>query len=1142
MERRESGNSDSGGPLSACLENYKTIKEVGVGGFSRVYKGLDDKTNSVVAIKVVSELREGLSKALWKKEVDSLTRLSHPNIVRLLCSGFMDTGDSQGFNIVLEWMEETLSERYSRGTYVFSPNSWLRYSRGLVNGLAHAHHLNVAHRDVKPDNLLFKRKDDSDENIVIADFGISKNFGTETSTQTFANFSSMVFSPPDHASRDPFSRDVYSAAAVLVQLTTPKLFRDTLELQKSLESNKSLPEGLIALLRDSLELDPDNRPTNMIEFKSRFDLLVQQNRKKPDIYPALPIPVKFTDKPKEQLLGTNAIHFEKVKTKFESLLSGSEVYAKIAPPKKDSDDTSTVFHISTNEWEFTLKLVREEGMQPYLLLMGAMEPEFEELERRRFWSIDLEDKFRFIGFDTRQPVSVKSGVDILERYLYQRSAPKTESAVLTNYFGTWSRLLDAYEELIRGVYHPLDYNSVKIESGFFVFTLDAELEVDISDTSWEISDFRGVHFEVSKFDGTQVWTKPSREIGTPNQRGQLTPSLGRDAVPLSRQRTAVQEFKDGKAVSQGIGLAVESPSEAISVAGTPKITPVLTKLDADKVAAVQAALATDDLFVVQGPPGTGKTNFIAELVHQIKIKQPEARVLLVAQTHVAVDNALLRLEESGFTQMLRIGDPKDPRLHPGAISYLVEQKIKEWIEEIRLLAEADLVKRAGLGGSDVNQLKALAILSEINASRKQSNYLHARATQRTTAFAESLSEEDDTRINFAKSGTARIQEGLRGKLHLLSASIAKNEIKLSDDEMDSWVSGLISKLPDSKNLMKLLSVQTAWLLKVHTDADLRLRFLNSSGLVAGTCIGFLREPAVRKMEFDYCIVDEASKATATETLVPMSKAHRVILVGDDNQLPPNNEELLESPQIMMNHSLRESDVTTTLYSMLKSQLPDSKKCVLKTQWRMSKPIGDLISYCFYDGELESLNTKQISGYSNLVGAQVRWLDTSDYPNRLEVETRGGGYINRAEARIIASEASRLAMLAKSGHLKVDPSSFEILIVSPYLAQKRAIMEELRQRQIGDIRIRVETADAVQGSEADIVIVATTRSNNRGKLGFLGQAHWKRINVALSRARFGLIIVGDASFIESTSGGLNRALEYIRAHPDTCQLVKADADA
>lgn len=208
---------------------------------------------------------------------------------------------------------------------------------------------------------------------------------------------------------------------------------------------------------------------------------------------------------------------------------------------------------------------------------------------------------------------------------------------------------------------------------------------------------------------------------------------------------------------------------------------------------------------------------------------------------------------------------------------------------------------------------------------------------------------------------------------------------------------------------------------------------------------------------------------------------------------------------------------------------------------MSKPIGDLISECFYGGNLESVNTGQIPGYANLIGSQVRWLDTSEHPKRMEYESKGGGYTNPVEARVIANEVVRISKAVLSRHLKVDQDEFEILIVSPYRAQKRTILNELQVRDYGNVKVRVETADAVQGSEADVVIVATTRSNNRGKLGFLGMAQWRRINVALSRAKFGLIVVGDTNFIGSTQGGLSKALDYMSAHPDTCSIEKVAAN-
>lgn len=1117
------------------------LNKVGIGGLSEVHKGFDNHRDKVVAVKVINDLGDGLSKALWKKEVEGLSKLEHPNVVKILDACVKENGENSQYWIVLEWLEETLSERYGRGTYKFESNSWLAYAMGLIGGLSHAHQHNVAHRDIKPDNLLFRKKDDEDRRVVIADFGISKNTDNQTDTHTVADFGSMVFSPPDHASRDPFSRDVYSAAAVLVQLTTGVLIRDTLDLQKALEASK-LPPAFNALLKDALDLDPENRPKNMVDFKVRFDRLLEPYRKQQaENAPSLAVSVKFTNKPVEQLLSGSIPDPARARAKFENIVRAHDLYAQILPPKADLEDQSPRISVCTDEWVFTFIVKREENSNPYLLLVSASEPDFDTLERYKFGSKNLGRAYKMAVYEPRQPVPASRGIDALEAELQRHSPATTEHSSEPGSFESWNRVLDAREELVRGAYKPLEFNSVRLESGSAIFGLSSEIESDIADTSWEIKDFRGVYFEVTSFDGTTLWTRPSRDIGTLAQRGQLVPSLGRDAVSLSRQRTAVLSFKNGDAASKDVGAAVEMPAEATSVSIAPDITPVIEGLDSDKVAAVRDALASDDVFVVQGPPGTGKTNFIAELVHQIKRRNPQAKVLLVAQTHVAVDNAMLRLEKSGYSDMLRIGDSADPRLHPEALKYLVDKKIKEWIEKIRLSAESDLKTRAGIEGQGLEQLKALALVSELNAARKQAAYLDAKTKLTTTAFEDSVNEEDESNVQAAIAANSLWQDGLRNKLTNLSPGIAKRESELDDSALDEFLREWVAKFPNPDQLIKLLEVQTGWLLKVHTDVDLRLRFLSSSGLVAGTCIGFLREPAVREMEFDFCIVDEASKATATETLVPMSKARRVILVGDSNQLPPNDEELLENPQIMSNHGLVEADIRTTLFDLLRNRLPGNKSTSLVTQWRMSKPIGDLISECFYDGNLESVNTGQIPGYANLIGSQVRWLDTSEHPKRMEYESKGGGYTNPVEARVIANEVVRISKAVLSRHLKVDQDEFEILIVSPYRAQKRTILNELQVRDYGNVKVRVETADAVQGSEADVVIVATTRSNNRGKLGFLGMAQWRRINVALSRAKFGLIVVGDTNFIGSTQGGLSKALDYMSANPDTCSIEKVAAN-
>lgn len=114
-------------------------------------------------------------------------------------------------------------------------------------------------------------------------------------------------------------------------------------------------------------------------------------------------------------------------------------------------------------------------------------------------------------------------------------------------------------------------------------------------------------------------------------------------------------------------------------------------------------------------------------------------------------------------------------------------------------------------------------------------------------------------------------------------------------------------------------------------------------------------PGRQEIEYDLCIVDEASIATPTEVLVPMSRARRTILVGDSRQLSPFQDPELGSSGLLSQYNLTGDDQRHTLFSHLAQGLPDVLKQSLRTQHRMRPEIGNLISECFYEGQLKSVH-------------------------------------------------------------------------------------------------------------------------------------------------------------------------------------------
>lgn len=148
-----------------------------------------------------------------------------------------------------------------------------------------------------------------------------------------------------------------------------------------------------------------------------------------------------------------------------------------------------------------------------------------------------------------------------------------------------------------------------------------------------------------------------------------------------------------------------------------------------------------------------------------------------------------------------------------------------------------------------------------------------------------------------------------------------------------------------------------------TIQNLVTAFLKTCQVVGGTALGFLGHPAARDLEFDLCIFDEASKATATETLVPLARSRQWILVGDTRQLPPIDEDILRDKKVMKDYQLIPELVQTTLFQYLANHTEFPVRHLLREQYRMTPAIGNLISTCFYNGELLSPNPQSLPGYA-----------------------------------------------------------------------------------------------------------------------------------------------------------------------------------
>jgi len=627
----------------------------------------------------------------------------------------------------------------------------------------------------------------------------------------------------------------------------------------------------------------------------------------------------------------------------------------------------------------------------------------------------------------------------------------------------------------------------------------------------------------------------------------------------------------------------------------PKIQ-FIQSLNESQKEVVRSALSMQDFLLVQGPPGTGKTTFITEVILQTLQQNPESRILLSSQTHVALDNALERIQNKNPSlKLIRIGNHE--RVSEGVQTLLLDEQMGKWREDALLKGRnflADWSANNGISQTDLEkavlfqELKSIVLsletlrveldgrkqereenfpltyvtddvkIKERKASRKPEkikleslraelekrkstsqslNTKGFQGKQRRTIPAAQQEEfnrlEEEIEELEQKAKALRNEQKQKAKRIQEIAQIKSDELlKLTSIELEDRSKSLIDpNAPNAKLLQQLINLQTEWFDQFGRNDRFNDPLIKRSQVVAGTCIGITK--AIHDAEFDLCIVDEASKATATEVLVPMSRSKRWLLVGDPKQLPPFQNEASRDTEFLEQYELTPDDVQETLFDRFLRILPDGCQKMLATQHRMTEPIGKLISTCFYDGKLESNGPEVDRVLSRVLSRPVTWLTTSKLPNSRE-QSANSSFNNACEVTVIFQCLKELNQAATEAQ-----KNYTVAVLSGYAAQLKLLNRSLdgKQSALQALTIECNTVDAFQGREADIVIYSVTRSNKDGKIGFLRDE--ARLNVALSRGRVGLLIVGDHQFCRLLSHSpLLNVLNYIEKHPEDCICMEA----
>ena len=266
--------------------------------------------------------------------------------------------------------------------------------------------------------------------------------------------------------------------------------------------------------------------------------------------------------------------------------------------------------------------------------------------------------------------------------------------------------------------------------------------------------------------------------------------------------------------------------------------------------------------------------------------------------------------------------------------------------------------------------------------------------------------------------------------------------------------------------------------------------LEDSEVVATTLIG-VSHPYLEGRRFKTVIIDEASQCMEPECWNAMLRAERVIFAGDHHQLPPT----VKSPEAL------KLGLSETLLERLSDHIHHCY--LLKTQYRMNDDILKFSNTKFYNNQLHSASGNANHRLESDTHPVV-FIDTSGcgYEESLDPKTRS--IFNEGEFFILREHVLQ--------HLSMY-QGIEIGIISPYAEQVRYIREQISEDEILiTLNIEVNTIDGFQGQEKDLIIISLARSNEMGIIGFL--ADYRRLNVAMTRARKKLVIIGDGATLSA----------------------------
>ena len=298
-------------------------------------------------------------------------------------------------------------------------------------------------------------------------------------------------------------------------------------------------------------------------------------------------------------------------------------------------------------------------------------------------------------------------------------------------------------------------------------------------------------------------------------------------------------------------------------------------------------------------------------------------------------------------------------------------------------------------------------------------------------------------------------------------------------------------------------------IEIRINAEL----FGEARVIASTLTGSANR-LLEGQKYHTLFIDEAAQALEAACWIPIRRASRVIFAGDHCQLPPTVKSL---PAL-------KGGLGKTLMECIVERLPEAVT-LLGVQYRMNEEIMRFSSDWFYGGKVQTAPQIKYRGILDYDLPMV-WVDTSDLDIHEEFVGESFGRINKIEAELTLNELKKYFM--KIGKTRILEERIDVGIISPYRAQVQYLRRLIKKNEFYKPYrhlISVNTVDGFQGQERDIIVISLVRSNDEGQIGFLRDL--RRMNVAITRARMKLIILGDAKTM-TRHPFYKKLFEYVQA--------------